>query len=222
MNQAKNGFLVLADISGFTAFVTATELEHGPPIIAALLEEVIGRISPPLEVAEIEGDAVFALGVDGAVVPPASLFEVLHAGFAGFRERQQELARDDSCSCNACCNVWRLRLKIIGHFGAFLEHTVGGRAQIAGRDVILAHRLLKNGLAPTADYALLTRAALEVMGIDPARTTLQAHTERYEHFGAIECFVQRVDREPFSVVAPLDTLAATPAVASLATGIGVS
>ena len=33
MAETKHGFLVLADISGFTAFVTETELEHGPPII---------------------------------------------------------------------------------------------------------------------------------------------------------------------------------------------
>jgi hypothetical protein len=47
-NHTVDGVLVLADISGFTAFVTATELEHGPPIIAELLGAVIGRPSPPL------------------------------------------------------------------------------------------------------------------------------------------------------------------------------
>src|SRR6058998_2564348 len=56
--ETKQGFLVLADISGFTALVTATELEHGPAIIADLLEAVIRRISPPLEIEGIEGDAV--------------------------------------------------------------------------------------------------------------------------------------------------------------------
>lgn len=45
-----DGVLVLADISGFTEFVTATELEHGPPIIAELLGEVMRQISPPLEI----------------------------------------------------------------------------------------------------------------------------------------------------------------------------
>ena len=193
MSETKNGFLVLADISGFTEFVTATELEHGPPIIAALLEEVIGRISPPLDVQEVEGDAVFALGVDGTVVPPAVLVEVLHAGFVGFRGRQRELEADDSCACNACRNVSKLRLKMISHYGPFLAQTVGGRSQVAGRDVILAHRLLKNGLAPTANYALLTRPALECMGLDPARDGLAPHTERYEHFGEVECFVMTSD-----------------------------
>src|SRR5262245_61219814 len=62
--KAEHGVLVLADISGFTAFVTAVELEHGPQIIGALLEAVMRRLAPPLEIQEIEGDAVFALGPD--------------------------------------------------------------------------------------------------------------------------------------------------------------
>jgi D-glycero-alpha-D-manno-heptose-7-phosphate kinase len=33
----EDGFLVLADISGFTAFVAATELEHGAQVTGALL-----------------------------------------------------------------------------------------------------------------------------------------------------------------------------------------
>jgi hypothetical protein len=189
MSTTKHGFLILADISGFTAFVTATELEHGPPIIAALLEEVIRRISPPLDVEGIEGDAVYALGVDGTVFPPARLLEVLHAAFVGFRAKQRELAADDSCSCNACRNVWRLRLKAIGHYGPFLSQIVGGRPQSAGPDVILVHRLLKNAVPQRGDYALLTRPALERMHLDPERLGLLRHRERYEHFEEVECFV---------------------------------
>jgi hypothetical protein len=201
MSETRQGFLVLADISGFTAFVTATELEHGPPIIAELLEEVIRRIAPPLVVQEVEGDAVFALGRHGSVLPPASLLDVLQAGFAGFRARQRELEADDSCSCNACRSVGQLRLKAIGHYGTFLEQTVGGRSQTAGPDVILAHRLLKNGVPQKADYALLTRPALEYMDVDPGRLGFFPHTERYEYFGDVECFV--ADLAPGGGVDPL-------------------
>jgi class 3 adenylate cyclase len=189
MAETQHGFLVLADISGFTAFVTATELEHGPPIIAELLEEVIRRISPPLRIEGIEGDAVFALGVHGQVLPPSSLLEVMQAGFAGFREKQRQLEADDGCSCNACRGVGRLRLKAIGHYGTFVAQTVGGHAQTAGPDVILAHRLLKNGVRPDAHYALLTRPALEYMDVDPSRLGFAAHTERFDYFGDVECFV---------------------------------
>jgi hypothetical protein len=196
MRETKHGFLVLADISGFTQFVTATELEHGPLIIAALLEEVIRRISPPLEVRGIEGDAIFALGPHGNVLPPAKLLDVLHEGFVGFREKQRELEQDDSCACTACTSIGGLRLKAIGHYGSFLEHTVGGRAQTAGPDVILAHRLLKNGLTQKADYALLTRPALQYMEVDPGSLGFLPHTERYEHFGDVECFVRDVSYAP--------------------------
>lgn len=189
MSESNHGFLVLADISGFTAFVTTTELEHGPPLIAELLDEVIRRISPPLEIQGIEGDAVFAVGAHGTVLPPASLMEVLHAGFEGFRAKQRELAADDSCDCRCCRGVGNLSLKTIGHYGAFAAYTVGGRAQVTGPDVILAHRMLKNGLTQKTHYALLTRPALQYMNVDPGALGLAKHVERYEHFGDVECFV---------------------------------
>src|SRR5437867_9285402 len=84
-HTAERGFLVLADISGFTAFVTGTELEHGPPIIADLLEAVIGRLAPPLEIQEVEGDAVFAFGLDRAIVPAATLLDVADDAFVAFK-----------------------------------------------------------------------------------------------------------------------------------------
>jgi hypothetical protein len=189
MSERKSGFLVLADISGFTEFLTSTELEHGPPIITELLEEVIRRIAPPLEVHAIEGDAVFALGPDGKVLPPATLLAVLREGLAGFRRKQQELAADDSCSCRCCRSVDKLRLKAIGHYGPFIEHTIGGRMQITGPDVILAHRMLKNGVTAASDYTLLTRPALDYMDLDPTHLGMTPHTERYDHFGDVECYV---------------------------------
>src|SRR5262245_35296372 len=123
-HRTERGMLVLADISGFTAFVTTTELEHGPPIIAALLEEVIGELSPPLEIQQVEGDAVFALGPDGVVTPPALLWKILQGAVGAFRARQREMAADMSCSCHVCRSVSNLNLKIVAHHGRFLRHAV--------------------------------------------------------------------------------------------------
>lgn len=189
LGRTHEGFLVLADISGFTAFVTTTEIEHGPPIIAALLEAVMARLSPPLEIQDVEGDAVFALDARDRVSPPAALVGVLRGALAGFRGLQREMQADETCACTACRNIWRLRLKVIAHHGTFLQQTVGGRLQAAGKDVILAHRLLKNRVAKNADYVLLTEPALRHMDLDPARIGLSAHRERYEHFGEVDCFV---------------------------------
>jgi hypothetical protein len=188
----QDGVLVLADISGYTAFVTATELEHGPQITAALLEAVIRRLSPPLEIQEVEGDAVFALGPDGMVAPPETLLGVFDDAFAAFKTLQREMEADDSCSCGACRGVASLDLKIVAHHGRFLRQLVGGRAQVAGVDVILAHRLLKNGATQERAYLLLTEAALRWLGLDPRDGHLSAHVERYEHLGDVRCFVRQL------------------------------
>ena len=194
-SYTENGILVLADISGFTAFVTSTELEHGPPMIAELLGEVMRQLSPPLEIQEVEGDAVFALGADRVVGPPAILLDALDNAFVAFRNRQSALAADESCSCNACRNVGSLDLKIVAHHGRFLRQMVGDRSQAAGMNVILAHRLLKNGLAGRRAYILLTEAALHWAGLNPIRAGLVAHTERYEYFGEVRYFVRDLRTE---------------------------
>src|SRR5437867_2024442 len=56
--RAEAGFLILADISGFTAFVAGTELEHGALVTGVLLEAVMRRLSPPLEIQALEGVGV--------------------------------------------------------------------------------------------------------------------------------------------------------------------
>jgi Protein of unknown function (DUF2652) len=190
-SYTEDGVLVLADISGFTEFVTATELEHGPVLIAALLEQVMERLAPPLEIQEVEGDAVFALGPDRTLDPPARLLDALDEAFAAFKARQREFEADATCGCNACRRVGTLDLKIVVHHGRFLRQLVGGRGQVAGADVILAHQLLKNRLGKRA-YLLLTEAALDWMGLDAERAALVPHVERYEHLGDVRCFVMDV------------------------------
>ena len=63
-------YLLLADISGYTGFMTGVELEHGADfsagipaaysILAALLDSVIRGIEPDFDLVKLEGDAVFA------------------------------------------------------------------------------------------------------------------------------------------------------------------
>src|SRR3989442_79144 len=65
----QDGVLVLADISGVTEFVTATELEHGPQIIAALLQAVPGRPERPRA-----GGGVFSCAAGGRFVGAAPIW----------------------------------------------------------------------------------------------------------------------------------------------------
>ena len=195
-NRTDHGFLILADVSGFTEFVTTTELEHGSSIIAALLDEVVEHLSP-LEIQEIEGDAVFALGGEGSPLPKARLLEVLEDAFAAFKTRQRAMAAVETCSCGACQQTATLDLKMVVHHGPFLRHTVGGRNRVTGTAVILVHRLLKNGVGRRGGYALLTEPVMRSLGIDAVEAGLPAHTEYYEHLGDVRCFVR--DLNPSSL-----------------------
>ena len=188
IHRPESGFLILADISGFTAFTTATELEHGAAVISALLAEVMNALSPPLEIQDLEGDAVFALGSDRALPPGAPLLELLRRAYVAFRERRDDIQADESCSCRACSSVGTLNLKLVVHHGRFVRQSVGGRPRVAGPDVILAHRLLKNEVAGQA-YILLTKAALERLEVDPVVAEARPSTARYAHFGEVTYFV---------------------------------
>jgi len=189
-NQTDHGFLVLADVSGFTAFVTTTELEHGAEIIATLLDEVVAHLAPPLELQEIEGDAVFVLGGASTGFDRARLLDVLEDAFAAFKSRQWAMQAEESCQCGACRRIWTLDLKMVVHHGPFLRHTVGGRNRVTGTAVILVHRLLKNGVGRRGGYALLTEPVLRSLGIDADEAGLSAHVEHYEHLGDVRCFLR--------------------------------
>ena len=84
-----------------------------------------------------------------------------------------------------------------------------------GMDVILAHRLLKNGVTTSRAYVLLTDALLGWLGLDPIELGLVARVESYEHLGDIRCFVRALDAPPAGEVltagAQADALEATAA-----------
>jgi len=192
-DRSESGFLVLADISGFTAFVTATELEHGAEVTGVLLAGVMEALAPPLEIQELEGDAVFALGSDDAEEAERSLLETFGRAFAAFGERQREISLDTSCYCRACRGVLGLSLKLIVHHGSFMRQVVRGKSRLAGPDIILAHRFLKNDVEPST-YVLFTGAAVERLGIDPDAAGMTRYTGKYAHFDDVDCFVVSLDR----------------------------
>ena len=53
--------LIIADISGYTRYMTANAktLAHSQTIITELVKAIVQQIELPLEVAKLEGDAVF-------------------------------------------------------------------------------------------------------------------------------------------------------------------
>ena len=59
MTDVRRGCLVLADISGYTRYLSGVELEHSHDVLADLLNVVAEALAPAGTLAKLEGDAVF-------------------------------------------------------------------------------------------------------------------------------------------------------------------
>ncbi len=51
--DAQEGCLLVADITGYSDYLGATELEHAQDVLADLLETVIVGIEPPFELSKL-------------------------------------------------------------------------------------------------------------------------------------------------------------------------
>ena len=187
MNETvRQGCLVLADISGYSAYLAGVELEHSHDILADLLGVVADGLCPPLRLAKLEGDAVFCVTPPGGAFDGPTLLAALESTYVAFARRRRTVALSSSCTCDACRRTPDLDLKFLAHHGSFVEHEVAGSRELVGSDVVLAHRLLKNTVAEThglRGYALLTDECAQALGV----AGLEPHRERHDDVGEVDC-----------------------------------
>ena len=73
---------------------------------------------------------------------------------------------------------------------------MGGREELAGRDVILIHRLLKNSVNEQLGahaYALYSDACIQAMGIDPVEQKFIEHPESIDVIGEVKCWLRDLE-----------------------------
>ena len=148
------GLLFIPDISGFTRFVTETEIDHSRHIIEELLGAVIDANEIGLEVSEIEGDAVLFFRF-GDTPELSELYRQVERMFCAFHERLGAYEIGRFCQCRACVSASDLTLKVVSHYGEFTSYSVKSFQKLLGRDVIVAHQLLKNDVEQR-EYWLVT------------------------------------------------------------------
>jgi hypothetical protein len=189
--KTQKGYLVLADISGYTSFVAQTEIEHADLALSILLEAIVEELGSLLIISKLEGDAVFAYIEESKLSEGKSLLELIDHTYLAFREKAEALYRQATCECKACLAIPTLDLKFMVHHGNFIIQQVAGIKDLMGTDVNLIHRLSKNHVSESTGwkgYALFTNQGLERMQTDKASFVQQ--TESYEHLGKIETYVR--------------------------------
>jgi uncharacterized protein YndB with AHSA1/START domain len=185
-NLMQHGYLILADISGYTSYVAATELEHAQAILGELLEVIIGRTTSLMTLSKLEGDAVFTYAPESRVERGETLLELVESTYVAFRDKVDVMRRHTTCECNACRAIPTLDLKFIVHHGDYIVQHVAGISELVGSDVNLVHRLLKNHVSEQTGwrgYLLCTQASLAHMGLPPEG--MHDMTESYEHLGDV-------------------------------------
>lgn len=190
--------IILADISGYTRFILQNQLDavRGQLCISFLIEAVLREVDIPLQLQEIEGDAVFLYAAHPGDETEwrtrlAHIRKKLDHFFAAFRRAMAMRAETSTCQCAVCANAKELRLKIIAHSGRAVFHEIGSRSQVSGSDVILAHRLLKNSV-PSHEYLLMTEAAYRDLGPGMAGE-FAMRSEDCEGFGPVETYVHLIE-----------------------------
>jgi len=190
--RLSHAVLVLADISGYTSFIVKREVSllHAEEIITALLEAMIDRAEHPLTLNKLEGDAALFYaesGDDRAGAMRDALVQV-QALFTAFDARRAQIGADRAnCGCDACANIAGLRIKAFVHCGEVAIKQVRQFEELAGEDVILVHRLMKNHLAER-EYVLLSEAATREWPL-PADAGARAHAEDFEGLGQLRLSV---------------------------------
>ncbi|MFO1069749.1 MAG: DUF2652 domain-containing protein [Geminicoccaceae bacterium] len=186
---SESACFVIADISGYTGFMAGVELDHAQDIVADLMDTVLRCLRPRFRLAKFEGDAVFVYAVgerhDGSAVQDA-----IEGAYLAFRRRLRSIGLSTTCTCAACRAMHKLDLKVVAHHGAFVRQRMGGREELAGRDVILVHRLLKNSAGERLGghaYALYTDACLAALSTDPHGRGLLEHREDIDIIGDVAC-----------------------------------
>jgi hypothetical protein len=197
------GTLLLADISGYTAFLQAVARAHAAdmaagtfvpkayPLLTSLLDGIVERIVPPFVLSKLEGDGVFAFAAEGElVIRGQSLVDCLTACYEAYRARLDDAGELVTCTCDACLMIGGLELKFVLHHGEYVVQSVAGREELLGPDVTISHLLLKNHVADLvgrSSYALVTEPAAAYLEL-PRERTLPI-TEQYEHYAPVRASV---------------------------------
>ena len=168
----------MPDISGFTKFVQETEAEHSQHIISELLELLIDQNTIDLQLAEIEGDALFYYKFQD-VLNKDILLEQARNMYRAFHKHLQEYENNRICNCGACRTAPKLELKFIIHGGDFDFIKVKDFKKPHGTSVIKAHRLLKNNVG-SDEYVLISEDLVELWGDQNSAASPQMLWEEWQ------------------------------------------
>ncbi len=176
----RRAVLLIADIGGYTAYMNwnRMHLAHAQLAVGQLLESVIDA-GKGLKLAKLEGDAALFWAPEGTA--NVLVCERLSRMRQSFFARRERIKKDYECQCASCEQLDNLTLKFVAHEGEVAEQKVKRHVELAGVDVILIHRMLKNTV-PVLEYVLMTDVVAQCLD-DSVRQLCLPLTHDFEGLG---------------------------------------
>jgi len=190
--MAQRGYLLIADITGYTIFLSESELEHAHAILQRIFKSLLAELKEPLALSNFQGDAILVHVPQEDVSQGQILLDGIERLYCSFADTLAMMQRNASCPCNACRNIERLDLKFVVHFGTYLLHSLAGRQELEGPDVIRVHRLLKNEVRKATGiqaYAFVSDAAAAALRVPEFFATARRHVEHSADVGETTGYV---------------------------------
>lgn len=181
-----NATILIPDISGFTEFMTTTELSHSTHAINILIDAIVKAVGEEYEVSEIEGDAVLLIK-KGPAPSKKELLDICLKIFNSFHFQRKWMQQHAICPCGACQGIINLTLKFVAHHGPVAEIKVGRFVKQSGLEMIVAHRLLKNSIN-NHEYLLMTEKLLQQAAdpFEPVEMEWTRSSEEYASIGKVD------------------------------------
>jgi hypothetical protein len=183
---ANTGFFIITDISGYTEFLTKSEIDHAQDAIQTLFDVQINNIKHPFVISGFRGDAIFMYLPDSNFATPQTVLESLENLYFVFADTLRQMQFNTTCTCRACQNIKNLDLKMVVHHGEYVIQKLGDHEELMGADVIVPHRMLKNHVIEETGilcYALFSEKAADTLKLGEIARPLIPHKETYEHIG---------------------------------------
>ena len=180
-----NATILIPDISGFTEFMTTTELSHGSHAINVLIDAIVNAVGEEYEVSEIEGDAVLLIR-KGPAPSKKDILNICLKIFNAFHFQRKWMQQYAVCPCEACLAIGNLTLKFVVHHGPLAEIKVGRFVKQSGPELIVAHRLLKNSIGNN-EYLLMSEKLLQQVADASEGTEMEwtCASEEYSSIGKV-------------------------------------
>jgi hypothetical protein len=191
--RAREALLVLVDVRGRVQRADRMALIHNQGLVFELLGSLLRGIQAPLAlVRQDSGSAILLAFQEGPAWMGGGLGESLLRLGDAFDRKLRDLIRTNSCPCEACQGLARMRLKVLVHLGSVLTTGEGRDRELGGQGMVVIHRLLRNEIQESG-YVLFTDPAFQSLG-RPGGGRCEAVELSFPELGLIQAHLLTVER----------------------------